>query len=155
MDDPEFGRWFVRLRDDLRTIASDGSDRPLERAVLGQRALIELIDFLDPGRLRFSDRNERGKIPLPPGLADITRRRRPHEVARFTVTADDADRALIVGRSATDRGLALMRDGDEVTIALGRRPWQRGAGCAGSGGVVLDGGVGRPLLRSACRGLCG
>jgi hypothetical protein len=46
-----------------------------DRAVLIQRALIDLIDFFDPMQIRFPDVNERGEVPTPLGVQDRKRLR--------------------------------------------------------------------------------
>jgi hypothetical protein len=51
MDEPEFASWFTKLKDDLDTMATapqlDG-----RRLVLIHGRLIDLVDFLDPHRVR-------------------------------------------------------------------------------------------------------
>jgi hypothetical protein len=64
--DAEFAGWFDGLRRNLATLAI-GPEVHV-RAILLQRALIDLIDFLDVDRVRFPDPNERGRIPLPAGV---------------------------------------------------------------------------------------
>jgi hypothetical protein len=52
--DPEFGRWFTQLRKDVDAFLTHdwaGNVRMVE----AQWGLIDLIDFLDPGRVRLTD----------------------------------------------------------------------------------------------------
>jgi hypothetical protein len=54
MTDPEFGRWFAQLRRDVDAFLTHdwiGNVRVVE----AQWALIDLIDFLDPGKVRLTD----------------------------------------------------------------------------------------------------
>jgi hypothetical protein len=57
--DPEFERWFGRRKLDVHELAEDPG-RPRLRQL--QHDLVDLIDFLDPGRHRFPDRF-RSKLP--------------------------------------------------------------------------------------------
>jgi hypothetical protein len=50
--DEQFGRWFQRLLNDVDVIAEASIDRN-ERLVRTQWALIDLIDFLDPAKVRL------------------------------------------------------------------------------------------------------
>jgi hypothetical protein len=61
-EDPQFDRWFAQLREDVDVIAREpgGDDHRRLRAL--QRALVDLIDFLDPGHIRF-DAAERQRLP--------------------------------------------------------------------------------------------
>ncbi|MEV4413811.1 hypothetical protein [Catellatospora sp. NPDC049609] len=59
-NDPEFARWFTRLRKDVDDIVA--SDLPGNARLLrAQHALIDLIDFLDPTRTRIPE--NRAKLP--------------------------------------------------------------------------------------------
>ncbi|MFD0821672.1 hypothetical protein ACFQ0D_25930, partial [Micromonospora zhanjiangensis] len=92
----------------------DGLDRYVVRLVRGepagprislaQRALIDLIDFVDPDWVRFPDPDERGRIPLPDGLHYPKRQRAGSEFARFT-SGDDP--APVLTGWARDRGLPV------------------------------------------------
>ncbi len=51
-DDPAFAKWFHRLRSDIDQVAaSKRSER--SRLIVLQNKIIDLIEFLDPDRLRF------------------------------------------------------------------------------------------------------
>ena len=80
LEEPGFARWFGSLRESIHNIATNPRDPA--RLVYVQRALIELIDALDPNRLVFPDANERGMLPAPGGgpLLDASR---PWAIARF------------------------------------------------------------------------
>ena len=52
LDDPSFSRWFDSLRRDIDTLAAAG-ERPPERLVALQHALVGVIDLLDPENVRF------------------------------------------------------------------------------------------------------
>ena len=68
--DPGFSRWFQRLSSQTGAIASPGP-RQLDRLIAVQRALIDLIEFLDAGALRFS-RTHLARLPLPAAHSDPT-----------------------------------------------------------------------------------
>lgn len=70
MTDPEFGRWFAQLRNDVDAFLTHdwaGSVRQVE----AQWALIDLIDFLDPGKVRLTD--NRAKLVESDNANRITR----------------------------------------------------------------------------------
>jgi hypothetical protein len=52
--DAEFGRWFAQLRKDVDAFLTHDWAGNV-RIVEAQWALIDLIDFLDPGRVRLTD----------------------------------------------------------------------------------------------------
>src|SRR6478672_1384241 len=80
-EEPGFAQWFNPLEETIKQLfAGCAVDH---RAILIQRALIDLIDFFDPDYVRFPDLNERGRLPLPPGRTDRKRLRPQSEVARF------------------------------------------------------------------------
>lgn len=60
LGDPEFARWFDQLRRELHAIV--GVSCP-ERAVLLQRSLVDLIEFLDAPQTRFPS-NMLERLPL-------------------------------------------------------------------------------------------
>ena len=62
-DDKDFARWFERLAEDVALLAAEPA-RHTDRLVALQRALIDLIDCLDPGCARLP-KAERGKLPEP------------------------------------------------------------------------------------------
>jgi hypothetical protein len=80
----ELDRWFASVRRDLRQVAET---REYRRLIAVQRALIGLIDVLDPARTRFPNVNERGRLPEPPAAAVARRDREPDQVARFVAAA--------------------------------------------------------------------
>jgi hypothetical protein len=61
-EDPAFAKWFTRLGDAIDQLRDDKNNRP-ERLVRVQRALITLIDLLDPGHDRFAQ--NRNRLPGP------------------------------------------------------------------------------------------
>ncbi|MBC2644216.1 MULTISPECIES: hypothetical protein [unclassified Rhodococcus (in: high G+C Gram-positive bacteria)] len=84
--DDTFKEWFSSL--DRNVEALMGGKRPGVRTVLIQRALIDLINFLDPDWIRFPDHRGRGKIPVPQDFVDIKQRRSDSEVACFRLEPD-------------------------------------------------------------------
>jgi hypothetical protein len=68
--DDEFSLWFLRLRGDIELLM-DNPQNPVARLILLQRALIGLLDVLDPDQIRIGQ-SYRKKIPLP---AQISPRR--------------------------------------------------------------------------------
>ncbi len=58
---PSFTAWFDRLRAGLRLL---GDDRYRRRPIMIQRHLVDLLDFLDPQRVRFPTRTNAGSCPL-------------------------------------------------------------------------------------------
>lgn len=124
-DDHVFARWFtsVVLPGDSIDPASAGLGESTDghRGALLQRALIDLIDFFDPDQVRFPDRNERGKVPLPEGFADRKRLRPITEVARFRLRGDgDA----VLAAWAADHAKTVRDRGGRATVQLSRCPWR-------------------------------
>lgn len=83
----EFGHWFWSLRRDLQSLA-EAADRHhgylhCDRLILIQRALIDLVDFLDEKRTRFPILNDRGKIPLPMAMRAGKEPTSRYSVAKF------------------------------------------------------------------------
>jgi hypothetical protein len=66
-DDPAFAKWFHRLRDDIDQIAA-GKRSECSRLIVLQNGLIDLIEFLDPDRLRLPAKR-RDRLALPSKLA--------------------------------------------------------------------------------------
>ena len=65
--DPNFSRWFEQLRHDLSLLVQE-PDAHLERPVLLQNALVDVLDLLDPNCDRFaSERRSRLKVALAGG----------------------------------------------------------------------------------------
>jgi hypothetical protein len=114
--DTSFSRWFSDLDADLQELAHNAQAGV--RAVLVQRALIDLIDFFDRERVRFPDPNERGKVPLPTGYRDRKRLRPVSEVAHFRF---DADPMPVVDAWAEKRGLSVRNADAGVRIELPSR----------------------------------
>ena len=52
--DEDFRKWFRKLENDILTLTTDLSTRS-ERVIALQRALIDLIDYLDPQYVRFQE----------------------------------------------------------------------------------------------------
>jgi hypothetical protein len=68
-DDPAFSRWFAKLRADLDILATELAPHR-ERPAALHTALIDLIDFLDPGMLHFPEHVRRkieATAPSSPG----------------------------------------------------------------------------------------
>lgn len=123
LEDTAFARWFKELRDDIGTLARDlsGHTRPIHL----QRALIDLIEFLDPDGIRFPDPNERGKIPLPAGVEALERGRRfrpPSQVARFRYPADPWP---VFDSWARAHRLEVTHVESHLSTTLGRGRWPR------------------------------
>lgn len=120
MNVPTFAAWFNHLRTGLRPL-DDGRYRP--RPVMIQRHLIDLLDFLDPQRIRFPDPNERGKLPAPADAPDPKRARPPFQIARFRFTPDQETDPRELARSwmAEFRGRILRRTEEEHLLSLAFR----------------------------------
>jgi len=84
--DRAFARWFSGLDSDIDALMKGGV--PGARLTLTQRALIDLIDFVDPDWIRFPDANERGRLPAPAGIVDRKRSRPQTQAARFRFKSD-------------------------------------------------------------------
>jgi hypothetical protein len=79
--DPAFDAWFKQVR---RSIVDTIGDRHLPaRMVFMPRALIDLIDVLDPNRTAFPNTDERGKLPRPSGFSEPTKARSFEHLASF------------------------------------------------------------------------
>jgi hypothetical protein len=67
-EDRPFAGWFEKLRRDLE--ATRHEERPdVLRLRLLQHRLVDLVDLLDPDRVRFP--GSRDRLPLPPGRPDL------------------------------------------------------------------------------------
>jgi hypothetical protein len=66
--DPEFDRWFGHLREDIDVLAREPDGRHDERLRALQRALIDLIDLLDPEAIRVQA-SERRRLAATPAAA--------------------------------------------------------------------------------------
>jgi hypothetical protein len=113
--DRAFARWFARWNDDLDVLMR--GEQVGARLILTQRALINLIDFFDPGWVRFPDPNERGRIPLPSEYWDRKRLRPASEVARFRFETEPFS---IADSWAREYGLSTKRDGNVTRVVLPR-----------------------------------
>lgn len=126
--EPDFARWFAKLDQDVQRLMGGGGSHL--RLALAQRALIGLIDFLDPDLVRFPEPNERGRIPVPPGQHDRKRTRPPTQVARFLF---EGDPLATVESWARERHLPVLREpAGTVRVRLSRR-----TGLVGHDVVVL------------------
>ena len=66
--DPVFAGWFAKLAHDLEAVRHE--ERPEHyRLRLLQGRLMDLVDLLDPQRVRFG--SERDRLPLPPGRSEL------------------------------------------------------------------------------------
>lgn len=123
-----FAKWFSALTSHVQQLTD--ADQTSARGVLIQRALVDLVDLLDPDRIRFPDLSERGKLPLPAGI-DWVVKRPANEVARFRVYAKDYPVWKIVGEWAASRHTQLVRDTSggstsgegEAALNLRKFPW--------------------------------
>jgi hypothetical protein len=113
--------WFVRLEQDLERIAGMPYDCP--RLVHLQRALVGLVDLLDPERIRYPDADVRGRLPHLDG--DARRRRTPEDrVARFVFREREGEPWVVFADWASCHGYATsVRDG--VHWAERRMPLRR------------------------------
>jgi hypothetical protein len=66
-EDPEFARWFGKLEQDVTLLACE-RDAHLDRVILLQRALVDIIEILDERCTRYP-RAIRTKLDLPLGKA--------------------------------------------------------------------------------------
>ncbi len=76
LQEAQFGRWFERLSADIDLLAREPRDH-LERPVLLQNALVDVLDVLDPDCNRFAA-ERRGKLslgsPRPDGSPERNRK---------------------------------------------------------------------------------
>ena len=87
---PQVSRWFVSWAEGIRGYADSTTVREpqrQQRLVLLQRALVDLIEFLDEDRSRFP-LDTRGKLPLP-GAGDEASPPRESRSAGYTRTATE------------------------------------------------------------------
>lgn len=66
LQNESFGGWFEKLRSGISALAANSAHHV--RPIYLQRALIDLIDFLDPQGLRFPEKKNRSYVPLPAGV---------------------------------------------------------------------------------------
>jgi hypothetical protein len=62
LNDPNFSRWFEQLRADLGLLVREPGLH-LERVVLLQNALVDVLDLLDPDCTRFAG-ERRGRLAM-------------------------------------------------------------------------------------------
>jgi hypothetical protein len=86
------------------------------RLVLVQRALIDLIDFLDPDWVRFPDPDKRGKMALP---ADYRGARPASWIAGFELRQDPTE---IFNTWAADNGVPCGEDATDSAAVKSRPP---------------------------------
>lgn len=113
--------WFARLETDLAQIADMPYDCP--RLVLLQRALVDLVDLMDPDRVRYPNADVRGRLPLADGIS--TARGSPADrVARFVFREREGEPWRVFATWADTHGFA-MTEGDDVRWAARRIPVRR------------------------------
>jgi hypothetical protein len=113
--------WFARLDADLAQIAEMPYDCP--RLVHLQRALVGLVDLMDPERVRYPDADVRGRLPLADGSS--TARASPTDrVARFVFREREGEPWRVFAAWADAHGFATA-DGDDVCWAERRMPVRR------------------------------
>jgi hypothetical protein len=72
LGEPEFSRWFEKLRADLELLAREAESH-LERPVLLQNALVDVLDMLDPDCVRFAAERRDRLLPRSPVQRDSDR----------------------------------------------------------------------------------
>jgi hypothetical protein len=114
-------RWFDRIERDLDQIATMPYDCP--RLVHLQRALVGLVDLLDPDRIRYPDADVRGRLPRPDD--DKAKRRAPEDrVARFVFREREGEPWIVFSDwAARHRFTTSTRD--DVHWAERRMPVRR------------------------------
>jgi hypothetical protein len=88
LHEADFARWFARLQKELETIKTE---RDYQRLIRVQRALVDLIDELDPDRVLYPVLDMRGKLPLPPQASASVVLDGYDLLARFVVRASEYD----------------------------------------------------------------
>lgn len=101
--------WFVRLEQDLERIAAMPYDCP--RLVHLQRALVDLVDLLDPERVRYPDADVRGRLPHPDGDAP-TKQAPEDRVARFVFREREGEPWRVFAAWADHHGFVTSARGD-------------------------------------------
>lgn len=114
-------RWFLRLEQDLERISREPYDCP--RLVHLQRALVGLVDLLDPDRVRYPDADVRGRLPHLEKSAS-SRRVPADRVARFVFREREQEPWIVFARWADDHGFA-NRSHEDVHWAVRRMPVRR------------------------------
>jgi hypothetical protein len=117
--DPAFSRWFGALSSDLHVLASDDGPRLRMRRV--QRALVDLVDELDPDRVRYPNANVRGRLVLPQPEHHHLRDAGDY-LARFAVEPKIVDIWKPFHAWASQRNLSVHGTGDIRSVTrAGRR----------------------------------
>lgn len=88
LEEPSFGHWFSRLREDLDAISTE---RDYARFIRVQRALVDLVDVLDPERVRYPVPDFRGRLPLPAGEPAEQHPSGCPRIARFVARGSEYD----------------------------------------------------------------
>ncbi|HEX7292058.1 MAG TPA: hypothetical protein VF250_13110 [Conexibacter sp.] len=101
--------WFVRLEQDLERISREPYDCP--RLVRLQRALVDLVDLLDPERIRYPDADVRGRLPHL-GADGHPGRTPDDRVARFVFREHEREPWVIFAHWAEHHGFATSVRGD-------------------------------------------
>lgn len=86
-ENADFWQWFRSLEDDLAEIAK--APRAHDRLVVLQRAAVDLVDSLDPDRIRYPNLNLRGRLPLPTSIRRQSAE--AHVLARFEFHPGDGE----------------------------------------------------------------
>jgi hypothetical protein len=113
--------WFARLEADLTLIADMPYDCP--RLVYLQRSLVDLVDLMDPDRVRYPDADVRGRLPVH---KETTKMRGSPEdrVARFVFREREGEPWRVFAAWAQTHGYALT-ERDDVHWAERRMPVRR------------------------------
>lgn len=114
--------WFARLDADLTRIAEMPYDCP--RLVRLQRALVDLVDLLDPERVRYPDADVRGKLPRSDG-SSASRHRPADRVARFVFREREGEPSRVFAAWAEAHGFATSESNGGVRLAERRIPVRR------------------------------
>jgi hypothetical protein len=100
--------WFARLDADLTQIADIPYGCP--RLVLLQRALVDLVDLMDPDRVRYPDADVRGRLPLAEERAPTSSRSPEDRVARFVFREREGEPWLVFSDWAREHGFKTSGD---------------------------------------------
>ena len=101
--------WFTRLDADLTQIADMPYDCP--RLVHLQRALVDLVDLMDPDRVRYPDADVRGRLPLADG-AKAPRASPAGRVARFVFREREGEPWRVFSDWAREHDFTTSGDDD-------------------------------------------
>lgn len=109
---PPLVAWAARFTEDLTKVSASALE--MRRLVKAQRRLIDLVDLLDPDRVRYPEVNFRGKLPLIDRDTEA-----PRHVARFLWRYSDP--WPIVEGWAAERGFRTPAEGGDHRTYVGRR----------------------------------